>query len=294
MPETGKITLGQVGVVIIVGFLLVGFAGMYFLRLSGEGEPVGHRPICMSNLKSIGSALTLYKGSNDSKWPWMPGDCTGWETNPVGLNRELMKDPNTHPERSITALMFMLVRDNQPAKLFVCPSSVDTKDENIKDTDNAKGDEEGKYFWDFSNSYNVSYSWQGPIKDKDGKYRQGLNDNDNDTVVIADKTPRWGPQPWNNTAWDPALTGAQVQPHMSQNHSRGKVANALFVGINVNKFQRPDIGIDRDMIYTASGDPKGGSQKATSISLVDHLSTRNTFLIGPVPGPKESAEAKGK
>ena len=41
-------------------------------------------------------------------------------------------------------------------------------------------------------------------------------------------------------------------------------------------------GIEKDMIYTASGDPAGGSAKATSVSIDDHLSTRDTFLIGPV------------
>jgi hypothetical protein len=204
--------------------------------------------------------------------------------------------------------MFMMVRDNQPPQLFICPSTTDQKDDSIKDIGNAKGDEEPEYFWDFSHDYNVSYSWQAPIKGKDGKYHQGLSDNDNDTVVMGDKSPRWGPQPWNNAAWDPALTGAAVRPHMSQNHSKGEVANVLYVGINVNKADRPDIGRDdvgmgggpggppgtRDMIYTAGGTIKSGSAKATSVSISDHLTTRDTFLIGPVPGPKGGAEAKGR
>ena len=294
MPETGRITLGQVFVVIAVVLVLFCIYTMFFSFTCSLPTELTNRTVCMSNLKSIGSALTLYKGTNDNKWPWLTDNCTGWQTNPVGLNREVKNDPNTHPEHSITALMFLLVRDNQPAKLFVCPSTDDTKDENTKDPANAKEGEEPKYFWDFSNSCNVSYSWQAPIKGKDGKYHQGLSDDDNDTVVIADKTPRWGPKPWNNTAWDPALTGSKVEPHMSQNHSGGKAANALSVGINAIKSTRPDIGINNDMIYTASGDAAAGSRKATSISIVDHLSTRDTFLIGPVPGPKSGAEAQGK
>jgi hypothetical protein len=294
MPEAGKITLGQVVVLVIVGLIVLFLLAFFLVPTRGTAYELKGRPVCMSNLKSIGSALTLYKSANDDKWPWFSNDGTGWETNPVGLNRGVKDDPNTQPERSVTALMFLLVRQNLSPRVFVCPSSADTADANIRDTANTAADEEPKYFWDFSSSHNVSYSWQAPIKGKDGKYHQGLNDNDNDTVVIADKTPRWGPQPWNNTAWDPALTGTKVEPHMSKNHSGGKVVNALFVGMNVNKFNRPDFGINNDMIYTASGKKSMGDRNGTSISIVDHLSTRDTFLIGPVAGPKDGAEAKGK
>jgi hypothetical protein len=298
--------------------IVVGCVGGGFLLLAGVGvalvvpalqraNELTNRTVCMSNLKSIGSALILYKGCNDNQWPWLTDKCADWEINEVGLNRQVKSDPNSHPERSVTGMMFLLVRDNQPAKLFVCPSTGDVNDVDIKDMGKVGSDGEPEYLWDFSGPDNVSYSWQAPVKGKDGKYRQGLNDNDNDTVVIADKTPRWCPQPWNNAAWDPVLTGSAVRPHMSQNHSLGDTVNVLYVGINVSKQSRPDIGMSDagrgglpdqpgmcDMIYTASGKPTSGSAKATSISIADHLSTRDTFLIGPVAAPKGGAEAKGK
>jgi type II secretory pathway pseudopilin PulG len=302
-----KIVLIVVGCVVAGLVMMAGLASLLLPALQRANE-LANRTVCMSSLKSIGMALTLYKGTNDNQWPWLTDKCTGWETNRVGLNREVKNDPTVAPERSITGLMFLLVRENQPQKLFICPTTTDVKDNDIKDTANAKDDQEPEYFWDFSGPENVSYSWQAPIKGKDGKYHQGLSDNDNDTVVIADKSPRWGTKPWSNTAWDPALTGSAVRPHMSRNH-RGEVVNVLYVGINVNKVNRPDVGCSDsggamggpgtqpgscDMIYTASGQPTAGSAKATSISIADHLSTRDTFLWGPVEEQPVGVEAKGR
>ena len=96
--------------------------------------------------------------------------------------------------------------------------------------------------------------------------------------------------PWENGAWSPSLIGNAVAPHMSQNHSRGSMINTLFVGMNVHKSDRPDVGYNHDMIYTASGKPKIGSPEATSISIADHQSTRDTFLIGPVAGGEKAGK----
>jgi prepilin-type N-terminal cleavage/methylation domain-containing protein len=274
-----------VELLVVVG--IIGLLAAILVPTLQQANELTNRTVCMSNLKSIGSALTLYKGTNDNQWPWLTSakkPCTGWESNRVGMNREVKNDPNTAPERSITGLMFLMVRDNQPAKLFICPSTTDTKDENIKDTANVTGDVEPEYFWDFSGSVNTSYSWQAPIRNTGGRYVQGLNDNDNDTVVIADKNPACDENATDPGSWDFNLTGTKVEPFMSQNHSRGKVLNALFVGINVNKFSRPDVGINNDMIFNASGKRTMGDRKGTSKSLAQHFSTRDTFLWGPVTG----------
>ena len=61
--------------------------------------------------------------------------------------------------------------------------------------------------------------------------------------------------------------------------------------MNVHKSDRPDIGVNNDMIFTASGKQKRGSRSATSISIADHKSTRDTFLIGPVSGSQEDPNA---
>jgi prepilin-type N-terminal cleavage/methylation domain-containing protein len=285
MRRTKAFTL--VELLVVVG--IIGLLAAILVPTLQQANELTNRTVCMSNLSSIGKALTLYKGTNDNLWPWISDKLKQWDTTTVGTNRDKdpFEDANNPGERSITAMMFLLVRENQPVKLFVCPSTGDRKDENIRDDANATEDEEPEYFWDFSYYFNVSYSWQAPIEDKNNKYRQGVNDNDNDTVVVSDKTPAEGTDEWNNGEWDPDLKGQKVEQHMSQNHSRGKQINVLFVGMNVAKHDRPDVGVNNDMIYTASGKPKRGSRSATSTSLGDHKSTRDTFLIGPVSGSRE-------
>ena len=121
MRDTG-ITLGEV-IVIVVASLVATMAVLLLPGMNcGQGQELGpHRAVCMGNLKAIGSALTLYKGMNNNEWPWISDRITGWDRNVVGLNRGLdpNADPNNPGERSITALMFLLVRENQPCKLFV-------------------------------------------------------------------------------------------------------------------------------------------------------------------------------
>jgi prepilin-type N-terminal cleavage/methylation domain-containing protein len=281
----------------VVAMLSVTISTLVVLNVGRDPPELRNRTICMTNLKSISGALTLYKGTNDNQWPWMSDKLKKWDTTPVGTNRDKdpFEDPNKPGDRSITALPFLLVRSHHPAKLFICPSDRGaTKDINIRDVRNASDDEEPDFYWDFSSAKNISYSWQAPIQDRRGKYRHGLSDAENDTVVLGDKTPAVGPGKWDNTAWDPDLKGDAVKPHMSQAHGKGAQVNVLYVGMNVSKSNRPDIGLNHDMIFTASGKMRRGSQAATSVSIKDHRSTRDTFLIGPVPKKRPAAAKKKK
>jgi len=276
------LTRREVGVICLVILGLALLLAPTTIQRFGGG--LTDRTVCMSNLASIGKALVLYRADNDNAWPWIANVTGDWSRVPTGTNRGVdpAADPNDAGPRSITALMFLLVRDGQPVKLFVCPSTDDVKDNNIVDDANTPDDEEPPYFWDFSSHRNVSYSWQAPILDANGPYAQGLSDAANDSAVIADQTPAVGPERWDNTAWDPKLEGAAVEPHVSPNH-QGVRLNLLYVGMNVSHSNRPDVGEGQDMIYTASGRAEGGSRSATSVDLADHRSRRDSFLIGPVP-----------
>lgn len=284
MGRSQGITRGELLVVVGVLFLVVLVWVAILSRRTDTGSVPIDRMVCMSNLASIGKAITFYMASNDGRCPWIPNVTSDWSAVPTGTNRakDPFADPNHPGDRAITSLMFLLIRENQPAKLFVCPGTDDRKDMHIRDDANAREGEEPEYLWDFSHSWNVSYSWQAPIWNGSACVN-GLSQERPDAFVMADQTPAVAGSPWDNTAWDPHLKGEQVQPHMSQNHSRGKQVNVLCLGMHVFQAKRPDIGDENDMIYTASGKADGGSRSATSLRLVDHLSTRDTFLIGPVP-----------
>jgi hypothetical protein len=285
MHDEAKMTIG--GVLLIVGVLVVLLVLVYPF-FQGSQEFITY-PYCMSNLRSINSAITLYKSANDGAWPWLYDKMTAWDTTEVGTNRNVSPfgtgdDPNNPKPRSITSLMFMLIRQDQPPGMFRCPSDKNSiVDRDVKatrdDGDKASGVLEGDYYWDFSRPENTSYSWQAPIW-KDGRFKQGIDSSETDTVVIADMTPAV-----TRPGWKPAdvtkLDGEAIEAQNSPNH-KGKQVNILRIAGNVEQKKRPDVGLDNDNIYTASGDPNTGSQSATSVDIRKHLSPRDTFLIGPV------------
>ena len=285
MHGEAKMTLG--GVLLIVGVLALLLVLLFpFFDSAQESGPDIY---CMSNLRSINSAITLYKSANDGAWPWLYDKMTAWDTTSVGTNRNINPfgkgdDPNNPRQRSITALMFMLVRQDQPAGMFRCPSDRNSVvDCDVKatqdDGDKASGVLKGEYYLDFSRPENVSYSWQAPIW-KDGRFLRGIDLSETDTVVIADMTPAV-----TNPQWKPAdvtqITDSAIEPQNSPNH-KGKFNNILMVAGNVAQKKRPDVGRCNDNIFTASGAPYVGSRSATSLDIRKHLSTRDTFLIGPV------------
>ncbi len=277
-----------VELLVVVG--IIGLLAAILVPTLQQANELTKRTLCVGNLSSVGKAVQIYKSSNDNIWPWIGPTASdvlsGWEDTVVGENRDEdpYENPNNPGDRSITALMFLLIRDGQQPGLFVCPSTDDTKDDDILDTEDLGEDEEPDYYWDFKSHTNVSYSWQAPIVDTNDNYRNGVTDKDSETVVMADRTPEENPlEDWDNASWDPSETGSAIEEHVGPNH-QGKQVNALTVGMNVLKEDRPDIGYNKDMIWTSSGNTKMGSRSATTLDISEHNSTRDSYLIGPVDG----------
>lgn len=276
-------TIGKLLVGVVVGGILLWFIAAIlipFLNSNTGGMP--GRTVCLSNLSSLNKAITIYKGENDGAWPWIGNVTSDWSAVPVGTNRnrDPLKAPNSPGERSVTALMFMLVRMNQSPGMFRCPSNKNSPVDLEVKADADDGDAlEGEYYWDFAKPQNVSYSWQAPIL-KDGRFVQGIDNNETESIVVADMTPAA-----TKPGWKPAdvskLTGKAIEAQNSPNH-KGKQNNVLRVAGYVQAQKRPDVGLEKENIYTASGDPNAGSRSAVSLDIRQHLSPRDTFLIGPV------------
>ena len=280
MRRTRAFTLVELLVVVGIIGILAGMLVPYLVTATKDVEG----KVCMSNLRNLGTGVQLYRQHNDQRWPWIPNVSSDFSQVATGTNRD--KDPWENPEnpgeRSITAVMFLLVRDLQPPGLFVCPSDEGASEDTRTRWDHdANEDTPSAFYWDFASERNVSYSWQAPVK-RGEKYVNGLSDVDPAAVVLGERTPGSFDPSWQPTAMTERMSGDGIRHNMSRNHRGGKVINVLRVDMSVTQRKRPDIGLDHDNIYTASGKKQVGSREATSLDLAQHLSPADTFLIGPV------------
>jgi len=271
---------------VVLIFVLTAAAALTCV-VSCRSEHDRGRVYCMSNLSSINKGLIVYKAANDDKWPWLYDTTPGWETMVVGTNRNVdpygaNDDPNNPKARSITALMFMLVRCDQSPYVFRCPSDVNSGEEDNVKADGKDGDVlDGEYYWDFAKPEHVSYSWQAPIS-RDGRFAQGINGSKTEMVIVADMTPRYeGEKKWTPIPIDDNTPESALKEQISHNH-KGENMNVLRVAGNVSREKRPDVGVAKDNIYTACGKDFSKCRSATSIKLSDHVRPNDTFLIGPV------------
>ncbi len=286
MRNRSGIALWQVivAIVVVVGGLMT-LAGVLMVAGLQRANGLTNRTVCMSNLASINKAVIIYKGENDGAWPWLYDTMSEWDTTAVGTNRNVSPfgkkdDPNNPKRRSVTSLMFMLVRMNQSPGIFRCPSDRNAEyDLDVKAYADDGDILEGEYYWDFAKPQNVSYSWQAPLW-KGGRFAQGMDNNEVEAVAVADMTPAATKAGWK-AADVTKLDGAALEAQMSPNH-QGERVNVLRVAGYIQPQKRPDVGVDKDNIYTASGDPNAGSPSATSLDIRKHLSKSDTFLIGPV------------
>jgi prepilin-type N-terminal cleavage/methylation domain-containing protein len=274
MRRTKAFTL--VELLVVVG--IIGLLVAILVPTLQQARELANRAVCKGNLKSIANAISIYKTQYDNSWPWMEANSAAvtWEA-ATGSGTLQTQHPTPTTDRSITSLMFLLVREDQNPGLFSCPS-----DTNAKTDSDIYHDANGVevYDFDFSSAAKVSYSWQCPVwKTSGSKWINGIDDTFSSAVVMADKTPKY------DSNWTPtditAVTSDQIPKHMSQNHSAGKRIMVLYAGLNVAEVDRPDVGSQKDHVYTASNDQSKGSQTTVSVTTNQHLSAKDSFLIGP-------------
>ena len=121
------------------------------------------RASCMNNLKGAGTALGLYSQNYNNTYPLLPGQ--KWDATPDGtewISSAGLPTGNVTTDwgvsRSVTSLVFMLIRNGEAPKLFCCPSdSYAQPDTQITDTNN-----NGAFNWDFSYGQTIT-GGAGPI-----------------------------------------------------------------------------------------------------------------------------------
>jgi len=290
-----------VELLVVVG--IIGLLAAILVPTLQQANELTNRTVCMSNLSSINKAVVIYKGENDGSWPWLYDKIKNWDTTEVGEDnaREkspfgLSEDPNSPTERSITVLMFMLVRMNQSPGMFRCPSDknseVDLETKAGEDIGTADdGILEGEYYWDFSKPTNVSYSYQAPRYVNGSTYVNGVENSETELIVYADMTPKYeGDEEWKPIAFEDRMSQNEIEKQLSNNHN-GKQVNVLRVAGYVQPQKRPDVGDSKDQIYTAYGTDFKTRRTSTSISLTQHKRKSDTFLIGPV-GRAEASDGE--
>ncbi len=285
MHRRAGMTLAEIAVVVGVLVVVVVLA-VVVLFGPGDESRWGNPRRCMRNLSSIGRAIQIYRSENDDAYPWLYDTITDWDTTEVGTNRNVSPfgandDPNNPKRRSVTSLMFMLVRMQQDPRMFQCPQDkTSTLNWDAKAVEDDGDVRKGEYYWDFAEPENVSYSWQAPRYVNATTYANGVDVNESKLAVVADMTPAA-----TNPGWKPAdvskLDDNAIAGQLGPNHD-GKQVYVLWAAGDVQPLKRPDVGNANDNIYTAFGTNFKNRRSATSLDIRQHLRKSDTFLIGPV------------
>jgi prepilin-type N-terminal cleavage/methylation domain-containing protein/prepilin-type processing-associated H-X9-DG protein len=232
------------------------------------------RASCMNNLKGAGTALALYSQNNDNAYPMLPG--TAWDStidgtvwlSSVSIPTGIASDWTV--KRSVSSLVFMLIRNGEAPKLFCCPSDGNAKaDTQTTDTNNA-----GALNWDFScgqtisggagsgtgTARNLSYSYACPIYGGAAPATDlnGIPTNaDSGMVVMSDRTPQLSNNAASSglastkgafsgadgsNAWVSTITSNKLPLYNSQNHTSGEMMNVLYVDGHVAVARTPNVG----------------------------------------------------
>jgi len=287
-------TLIELLVVIAIIALLVSI----LMPSLSKARELAKRAGCGMNVSAIGKGLAMYTNSNNDQYPFLTS--TGaWDTTATGSNRANTTVWDTTKAANVTALMFMLVRDGQSAKYFICPSENSTVEcTDIKNTATTGS----PYYWDFNPQTaavnQVSYGYQVPLNGGTTA-TNGVSSQYPSTAILADKPPgssNGGAVP-SGAGVVPYASGAtadNVKQLMSQNHTTGEYINFLRADYSVGNSKKPDCGYNsalagnaEDNIYTAStynlNATTGNGQQygAWTVAIASHKNCADSYIAGP-------------
>jgi len=276
-------TLIELLVVISIIALLVAI----LMPALSKARELSRRSSCKANVSAIGKAILIYNSQNSDEWPFQP--CAVWSRG-TGEARDTAPSTSSamgNPSR----LLFMLVRNGQLSNIFICPSTQDTPDPNVKMTG-------GAYAWDFNaykykgmNFEHVSYSYQMPVYN--GSFDPGVTQySDPQMIVLADRTPDYnnvtgvdkvvgGTTRLANFNWNAVGTN-DVRAGMPSSHTNGEMTNLLYQDTHVGDATRADVGVRKDNIFTPSNkdDVASGPGVAPNQALHKNADV-DSFLWGP-------------
>ena len=242
---------------------------------------LARRASCAANLSAIvkGCGMYAHDPKNDGAWPWISGET--WTVN-TGTRQKTdpPEPPGSAGDRSITALLWMLVRETSVVpEHFICRGDDEAKE--YKTSDNIED------LWDFGEStdiYYCSYGYQAPVWVADaaggttGKWKNGCNEQvpyPGQVAVLADR------HGGATVSWGSSMNEDNRRKGLSPNHGDtrgGDVINVAWLDYHITTGERrADIGYKMDAIYGAGGPARSGNKYV----LTDHTDPMDSCIIGP-------------
>ena len=243
-----------------------------------------HNVNCGTNLKGIGTAMTVYANDYDDEYPKLG---KGTWSKKLGYSYEdsTFPAPSYEGACTITSSLYLLVREADVSpKSFVCPDSPQTEFDgsNLQDKDIVE-------LWDFGpDPYShVSYAYHNPY----GKYPAG-GWKSAAFAVTADMSPWFDNGSFVSSGdkgqWPQIITASDEstwQLGMGQFHeSEGQ--NVLFADGHTAYETSANVGVKRDNIYTfwsveenpSEQDIQGGTAPTSRSAENDAKSAEDSFL----------------
>lgn len=271
----------------IVGVLTTVFVIIVAIPVLSSIRNVGSYIVCGTNLKGLGTAITVYANDYDDNYPQLPGKGL-WSKGlgfPYYLEKPDFNDTQSDSSRNITASWYLLVKyADVPPRAFVCPYSTKTFFDGSNPYDRYLPE-----LWDFGFNphQHVSYAYHNPY----GKFPpDGMRSAafaiaadmspwfNHGSFVLNGKQNQW-PQVItvnDETSW--TLGNGQFHDGMGQ--------NVLWADGHTSFEKEPNVGVKRDNIYTfwsaeenpTEQDIQGGTAPTSRSPENDAKSKDDSFL----------------